>query len=220
MADLNFLLTSGSAPKRVSRWEWATVVSVAPLLIRLEGDTVPLAGSPRTLVNPANLAVGRRVRVELAPTTSGVQTIIHGPSGLEGAGLPDLVEQLQTDLDTTQAALTAAQDAIAALSPGPWLPIPAASGYTSTAEGRKVGTKLEFRGSFDKTSGNIASGDVLGTLPAALIPGKSGNGIGIGSGSSVAKLTLSAGNATIRVGSAPTATTTYLRIDQLTGWTQ
>lgn len=42
-------------------FRWATVTSVAPLAIRLDGDTDPLSGSPATLI--PTLLVGERVMV-------------------------------------------------------------------------------------------------------------------------------------------------------------
>ena len=83
--NLDFLLDQPSTP-RTSYWVWATVTSTSPLQIRLDGDSAPLLGSPLSLVNPLHLSDGKRVRVEMAPTTAGRQAIIHGPSGLEVGG--------------------------------------------------------------------------------------------------------------------------------------
>lgn len=45
-------------------FKWATVTTVTPLRIRLDGDTDPLPVTPDSLVKPANLAVGVRVWVQ------------------------------------------------------------------------------------------------------------------------------------------------------------
>ncbi|MBK7822813.1 MAG: hypothetical protein IPJ61_17555 [Tessaracoccus sp.] len=82
---LDFLLPGPDAPR--SEWVWAVVTSVTPLRIQIDGDTAPLVGAPRSLIKPANLHVGGRVRVELARTSSGTQPIIHGPSDLESSAV-------------------------------------------------------------------------------------------------------------------------------------
>lgn len=45
-------------------FKWATVTAVAPLRIRLDGDTNALPVTPDSLVKPANLAIGVRVWVQ------------------------------------------------------------------------------------------------------------------------------------------------------------
>jgi hypothetical protein len=55
-------------------FKWATVTVVSPLTIKLDGDSVALALVPDTLISPASLAVGTRVRVELSMR----KVIIHG----------------------------------------------------------------------------------------------------------------------------------------------
>lgn len=49
-----------------STFKWGTVTSVSPLRVKLDGDTVALPVKPSLLVSPAALAVGDRVRCELA----------------------------------------------------------------------------------------------------------------------------------------------------------
>lgn len=60
----------------ITSFKWAQVTSVAPLAIRLDGDTAPLALIPDSLVDPLSLVVGDRVRVELSLR----KVVIHGRS--------------------------------------------------------------------------------------------------------------------------------------------
>lgn len=57
-----------------SVFKWATVAAVAPVRVRLDGDTLPLPVTPDSLIDPASLTVGDRVRCEMA----GRRLIIHG----------------------------------------------------------------------------------------------------------------------------------------------
>ena len=58
----------------LTSFKWATIKSVGPLSIQLDGDTSPLLLIPDTLINPASLAVNDRVRVELSLR----KVVIHG----------------------------------------------------------------------------------------------------------------------------------------------
>lgn len=58
----------------ITSFKWATVHTVNPIIIQLDGDSAPLAMLPDSLVDPATLKVGDRVRVEL----SGRKCVIHG----------------------------------------------------------------------------------------------------------------------------------------------
>jgi hypothetical protein len=58
----------------LTSFKWASVTGVNPITIRLDGDTTSLDLIPETLVNPAVLAVGDRVRVELTMR----KVVIHG----------------------------------------------------------------------------------------------------------------------------------------------
>lgn len=60
----------------LTSFKWATVTGTAPLAIRLDGDTAPLALIPDSLVDPLLLVVGDRVRVELSLR----KVVIHGKS--------------------------------------------------------------------------------------------------------------------------------------------
>lgn len=60
----------------ITSFKWATVVTVSPLSIKLDGDTAPLAMIPDSLVDPFLLAPGSRVRVELSLR----KAVIHGVS--------------------------------------------------------------------------------------------------------------------------------------------
>ena len=58
----------------ITSFKWATVTGVSPLAIRLDGDTSALALIPDSLVDPASLTVGDRVRVELSLR----KVVVHG----------------------------------------------------------------------------------------------------------------------------------------------
>lgn len=58
----------------MTSFKWATVTSLFPLAIRLDGDTAPLAMVPDSLVDPTTLSIGSRVRVELTDR----KCVIHG----------------------------------------------------------------------------------------------------------------------------------------------
>lgn len=86
MSSLDYLLPT-STPGGED-WEWATVTSVSPLRIRIDGDSAPLAGSPDSLVAPSNLHVNKRVWVRFQAGSKtfgqvGGRYVIIGPSDLE-----------------------------------------------------------------------------------------------------------------------------------------
>lgn len=60
--------------KDITSFKWGTVSSKGPLKVTLDGDTAPLAMTPDSLIDPANLAVGDRVRVELTQR----KAVVHG----------------------------------------------------------------------------------------------------------------------------------------------
>lgn len=68
---LDFLLEPPAPP--ADTYRWATVTSVAPLRIRFDGDTAPVASEPDTLVM---VQVGQRVWVQI----HGRMMIILGAS--------------------------------------------------------------------------------------------------------------------------------------------
>jgi microcystin-dependent protein len=61
---------------------WGTIAAVSPLRLLLDGDTEPLPIAPELLVPQASLALGDRVRCELAER----RVIVHGRAGGAGAG--------------------------------------------------------------------------------------------------------------------------------------
>lgn len=69
--------------KDITSFKWATVTGVAPLAIKLDGDSLPLALIPDSLIDPLSLWVGARVRVELSLR----KCVIHGAAN-GGDGLP------------------------------------------------------------------------------------------------------------------------------------
>lgn len=62
------------------RFEWAEVVGLSPLQVLVDGDTVPLPFTPETLIDPADLTVGDRVRVEI-----GRRVVVHGRAFAAGS---------------------------------------------------------------------------------------------------------------------------------------
>lgn len=73
MNNLGLLLPDKAG--RTELWTWATVTSINPIKVRIDGDTAALAASPDSLYK--NVAVGHRVWVQL----SGHRVIIHGAGG-------------------------------------------------------------------------------------------------------------------------------------------
>ena len=64
------------------RFNWATVTSVSPLRVRMDGDTTALPFAPDSLVDPSLFFVNDRVRCEL----SGSTVVIVGKS----SGIPSI----------------------------------------------------------------------------------------------------------------------------------
>lgn len=60
----------------ITSFKWGTVTGTAPIAVQLDGDTAPLALVPDSLVDPALLVIGDRVRVELSQR----KVVIHGTS--------------------------------------------------------------------------------------------------------------------------------------------
>lgn len=65
-----------SSLSEITSFKWATVTGTNPIAIRLDGDSTPLALIPESLVDPLELLVGDRVRVELSIR----KCVIHGPA--------------------------------------------------------------------------------------------------------------------------------------------
>ena len=65
----------------ITSFKWATVTDTAPIEIQLDGDSTPLALIPDSLVDPLELSVGDRVRVELSLR----KVVIHGKSQAGGS---------------------------------------------------------------------------------------------------------------------------------------
>lgn len=63
----------------MTRFVWATVSSISPVRVTLDGDTAELPIALDALVDPTSLSVGDRVRCEWA----GRRLILHGRSGGE-----------------------------------------------------------------------------------------------------------------------------------------
>lgn len=60
----------------ITSFKWGTVTGTSPLGVQLDGDTAPLALIPDSLVDPLELWVDARVRVELSLR----KVVIHGVS--------------------------------------------------------------------------------------------------------------------------------------------
>lgn len=58
----------------MSRFLWGTVTATSPLRVQIDGDAAALDITPDTLVDPATLTVGARVRCESANR----RLIVHG----------------------------------------------------------------------------------------------------------------------------------------------
>lgn len=65
----------------ITSFKWATVTDTTPIEIQLDGDSTPLALIPDSLVDPLELSVGDRVRVELSLR----KVVIHGKSQAGGS---------------------------------------------------------------------------------------------------------------------------------------
>jgi hypothetical protein len=77
-----YLPDQGTAAVQESSYRWATVTSTDPLLIRLDGDTVPLPVTPDSLLDITRLTAGDRVWVQLV----GRRLVVLGKAG--GLALP------------------------------------------------------------------------------------------------------------------------------------
>jgi len=66
--------------KDITSFKWATVTDTDPLEIKLDGDSSPLALIPDSLIDPLELGVSDRVRVELSLR----KCVIHGVSNGNG----------------------------------------------------------------------------------------------------------------------------------------
>lgn len=72
----------------LTSFKWATVRGTSPLSIQLDGDSLPLALIPDSLIDPMTLSVGDRVRVEMSLR----KVVVHGvANGSDGFGSGDIV---------------------------------------------------------------------------------------------------------------------------------
>lgn len=62
-------------------WNWATITSLSPLQIQLDGTSEPLAASPVSFVDPLALSIGSRVWVQ----SYGLRRYIHSVSRAQAA---------------------------------------------------------------------------------------------------------------------------------------
>lgn len=78
------------------------------------------------------------------------------------------VHGIETDNNSDHAGLLSQ---INALEPAGWVAIPAASGYTSSAECRiEQGDVVRLKGSIAKNSGNLVRATTVGTIPSGKRP--------------------------------------------------
>ena len=98
---LDFLLDPPA--QRFSDWSWATVTSVDPVHIRLDGDTAPLAVPPTLLVPEAELEVDTRVRVHMDKSNAlgqvGARIYVIGVAGGGGAAITGSCKHLRTGVN-------------------------------------------------------------------------------------------------------------------------
>ena len=73
MSNLDLLIPNG--PKDTDYWTWATITTIGPLRVRLDGDDSPLDVTPECLLSDPQ--PGQRVYVQ----RMGRRTIVHGASG-------------------------------------------------------------------------------------------------------------------------------------------
>lgn len=66
-----------------SQFTWATVTGIAPLRIKLDGDSTALPFTPDSLVDPAALAVDDRVRCEIKDRRPIVLGVAGGPAPVD-----------------------------------------------------------------------------------------------------------------------------------------
>ncbi len=72
----------------ITSFKWGTIAGTNPLSVTLDGDSLPLALIPDTLVDPLTLSVGDRVRVELSLR----KVVVHGvANGSDGFGSGDII---------------------------------------------------------------------------------------------------------------------------------
>lgn len=81
-----------------ARFRWGRVTGLSPLMVQLDGDTAPLAPSD-TLIDPAGLVVGDRVRCEM----SMLRLVVHArvvAATATRAGFAELATQSEVDTGT------------------------------------------------------------------------------------------------------------------------
>lgn len=71
----------------ITSFKWATVTGVNPLAIRLDGDSAALALIPDSLIDPLNLGVGARVRVELSLRKCVIHGAANGGDGFDSGDI-------------------------------------------------------------------------------------------------------------------------------------
>lgn len=76
--------------KDLTSFKWGTVTGTTPLAVKLDGDSLPLALIPDSLVDPLELSVGSRVRVELSLR----KVVVHGVAN--GGGVSGEVKMIAT----------------------------------------------------------------------------------------------------------------------------
>lgn len=141
--------------KDMTSFKWATVRSVGPISVQLDGDPAPLALIPDCLVDPASLAVGNRVRVELSQR----KVVIHGKNN----GFPEYKPTPTEGLSTARPA-----------NPHYWQFYFETDTQTMMV-GSRSGTWRQYAGSatnsarsWDTTQTNIAGRTDTFTLPTVL----------------------------------------------------
>lgn len=71
----------------ITSFKWGSITAVAPLAVKLDGDTTALSLIPDSLVDPTTLWVGARVRVELSLRKVVIHGVNNGADGIQSGDL-------------------------------------------------------------------------------------------------------------------------------------
>lgn len=132
-------------------------------------------------------------------TTNGTLGVYDVPTRLTS------VETKNTEQDTRLTTLEADAG---------WLNIPAATGFTSAANYRKIKNIVYLKGQINKNTGNIAASDAPFTLPVNYRPLDLYNALVAGNTNFYAKLQINTNGTTVIATPGGTAST-YIRLDNL-----
>jgi hypothetical protein len=176
--------TNGRRDLIVARW-YSETVALASRRFALEVVTGSPAASPVDPTLPANSIVLARVTVAAAAASiaGGAIADLRAFTAAAGGVLPCLSTDHPAtpyegmsiyELDKNRTLVWDGTQWLVTWDSGNWVALAAATGYTSSASHRVVGTMLEFKGSISKNAGAIPTGDTAissaGALPVAARP--------------------------------------------------